>query len=220
MINLSTSSLLVDLKRTDYLQCLEFQRQLRVLRSEDKIPDTYIFTEHNPVYTIGRTGNPENYPGINPIRTERGGDVTYHGPGQIVLYPIIRIGTANKINVGEMINYILGIFEKTLSSMNYEVSRGQEPGLWINVNGVKRKVASFGMRIENGVTMHGVSLNYSSEVLEGFKKIKPCGLDPESMYFVNSSYEDLKANLEENIKKNYIKCDISDISNFTHFLNF
>ncbi|MGP6220580.1 lipoyl(octanoyl) transferase LipB [Caldiplasma sukawensis] len=211
---------MVDLKRTDYLQCLEFQRQLRVLRSEDKIPDTYIFTEHNPVYTIGRTGNPENYPGINPIRTERGGDVTYHGPGQIVLYPIIRIGTANKINVGEMINYILGIFEKTLSSMNYEVSRGQEPGLWINVNGVKRKVASFGMRIENGVTMHGVSLNYSSEVLEGFKKIKPCGLDPESMYFVNSSYEDLKANLEENIKKNYIKCDISDISYFTHFLNF
>lgn len=217
MINLSTSSLLVDLKRTDYLQCLEFQRRLRVLRSEDKITDTYIFTEHDPVYTIGRTGNPENYPGIDPIRTERGGDVTYHGPGQIVMYPIIKIGTANRINVSEMINYILKILENAIISLNYEVSRDEEPGLWINVNGVRKKVASFGMRIENGVTMHGVSLNYSNEVLYGFKKIKPCGIDPESMYFVDSSYDQLKMLIEENIKKNYKKCEISNISYFTRF---
>ena len=91
MENRYTSNLAIDLGQIDYLECLEFQKDLVSRRLNNSIPDVILFLEHPPVYTTGRRDDPSNYGSIDVIKTERGGDVTYHGPGQLVIYPILKI---------------------------------------------------------------------------------------------------------------------------------
>lgn len=166
----------------DYSGCLNLQRKLqqRVISSDCGAGGYLLLVEHKPVITIGRYGSPENIlispenmnkRGIEFYKIDRGGDVTIHGPGQLVVYPIISLkhnnmGVKNYVEMLEnvVINvlYNFGITAKKL--------RGY-PGVWVN----NKKIASIGIYIRRSVTMHGFSLNINNDI-SFFSCIVPCGL--------------------------------------------
>ena len=188
MINHSTSNLTADLGIIGFEESLEIQHRLRELREQDLIGDIILFLEHPSVYTVGRHPDPKNFPFIDVIRTERGGDVTYHGPGQLVIYPIMKIGTPEKVDVRKYVNMIQEIIIKSIESLGFHCHLGDEHGIWVydSPDG-DRKVASLGMAIVRGVAFHGISINLTAEVLEGFSRINPCGMDPHVMGFLGIS---------------------------------
>ncbi len=210
MISRFTSSQFLDLGIRDYISTLDLQRQLQQKRVVDDIPDTFIFVEHDPgIYTIGRTANPENYPGLEPMLVERGGDVTYHGPGQLVMYPIIKVyneGEPRKVR--EFVNDIEEIVMDAMRKLGFKPHLGDEPGIWV-YNGPTgdRKVASLGMKLKSGVSFHGVSINYDKRPIDGFMRIKPCGLPPEIMGFLGVEKKILLENIKKEIGIRYEKLE-------------
>lgn len=191
---LYTSSLATDLGKISYEECLDLQLGLVDLRKKGLISDTVLFLEHDPpVYTIGRKSDPANWPGINPVKTDRGGDVTYHSPGQLVFYPILDLTVNGKIDVRRLVKGMEKVVIDALSDNGMETYVGEEPGIW--TRGTDRKVASLGMAISGHVSYHGVAINLTPEPLEGFMKINPCGLDPSVMGYVGVSRDDMIASL-------------------------
>lgn len=173
-----------------YLQGLELQRRLHEQRVADEIPDTCLLLEHQPVYTAGKrtalSDRPAGDPGAPVIDVDRGGKITWHGPGQLVGYPIIKL--AEPIDV---IAYVRAL-EQALIRMcaDFGVRACQvegRSGAW--VPGTERgpdagaagpltpdrKVAAIGARVSRGVTMHGFALNCDCD-LSWFDKIVPCGI--------------------------------------------
>lgn len=178
-----TSNLATDLGRISYDSCLDLQMRLAELRKAGIIGDTVLFLEHDPpVYTIGRKSDPSNWPGIDPVRTDRGGDVTYHSPGQLVFYPIFNLLENGKVDVRAFVRRIEKSVMDALLENGVETYVGEEPGIWTKDG--DRKVASLGMAIQGNVSHHGVAVNISPEPLEGFARINPCGLDPKVMGYV------------------------------------
>ncbi len=192
MINRSTSNLTADLGIIGFEEALEIQHRLRELREREFIGDIILFLEHPPVYTVGRHPNPNNFSSVKVISTERGGDVTYHGPGQLVIYPIIKIGTPEKVDVRKYVNMVQEIIIKSIETLGFHCHLGEEPGIWVydSPQG-DRKVASLGMAIVRGVAFHGISINLTSEVLNGFSRISPCGMDPQVMGFLGISRDEM-----------------------------
>lgn len=180
-----TSNLAVDLGRISYERAYEIQKQLVELIKEECNNGFLLFLEHFPVYTIGRKPIPENYSKVDVVVTERGGDVTYHGPGQIVVYPIFLISREEKIDVREYVHFVEDIVIELLEKAGYTAFVGEEPGIWIRTPEGDRKVASIGMAIDHGISYHGVSINLTNEAVQGFLKINPCGLDPSVMHYAN-----------------------------------
>ncbi|WP_393971262.1 lipoyl(octanoyl) transferase LipB [Oxyplasma meridianum] len=192
MENLYTSNLAIDLGTIGYDECLKIQKNLLSRRQKGTIPDTILFLEHHPVYTTGRKDEPSNYSGISVIKTERGGDVTYHGPGQLVVYPILKLWEKDgKIDVRSFVVKLEEIVIRSLERFGFQAFVGDEPGIWVSYGGKKKKVASMGLAIEKGVSYHGISINTGKEVLEGFSRINPCGLDPSVMGYVDINRMDL-----------------------------
>lgn len=192
MENLYTSNLAIDLGTIGYDECLKIQKNLLCRRQEGSIPDTLLFLQHPPVYTTGRKDDPSNYPGIAVIKTERGGDVTYHGPGQLVVYPILKLWEKDgKIEVRSFVVKLENIVINALGRFGFEASVGEEPGIWVSSGGKMKKVASMGLAIEKGVSYHGISINIGKEVLEGFSRINPCGMDSSVMGYVDINRGDL-----------------------------
>jgi len=166
-----------------------------------------IITEHNPVYTIGKSGNISNLllnddemktQGIEYYKINRGGDITYHGPGQIMGYPILDLD-----NFFTDINLYLRKLEEviinTLKSYDLEgFVIKEETGVWVkDSNGLSKKVCAFGIRASRWVTMHGFSFNVNPE-LNYFKNIIPCGIKDKGV----TSVSELK---NSNIEMNEIK---------------
>lgn len=168
----------------DYGETLRLQHRLHSLRSEGQIPDTVVTVEHPPVMTIGRRGNSENIlvsaetlakEGISVHRVERGGDVTYHGPGQLVVYPIIDLrerGCGLKQYVRNLEQAVI-ILLRELGIMGEQ--RAGFPGVWVDA----RKIASIGVYVKRWVTCHGLALNVCVNK-DHFKLIRPCGLEIET----------------------------------------
>ncbi|HOE17096.1 MAG TPA: lipoyl(octanoyl) transferase LipB [Syntrophorhabdaceae bacterium] len=164
-----------------YDEMLVMQRRINEARRQGAIPDTVIFLEHYPCLTIGAKGGRDsimvssellNKQGIQVYETDRGGDVTYHGPGQIVCYPIIDLHryacdvTTYARNLEEMLI-------RTLDSFGISAHRKEGfPGVWVDE---KRKIAAQGISVERWVTMHGVALNVCPDMVH-FGLIIPCGL--------------------------------------------
>ncbi len=209
MENHCTSSLYLDLGVQDYQETLLIQKRIHGQRCDNLIPDTFIFVEHKPVFTIGREAKPENYTGLNPILVERGGDVTYHGPGQLVMYPIVRVfNPGESPDLRKFVRWVEEIVTKSLENLGFSVHLGNEPGLWVS-NGPMgdRKVASVGMKVRNGVSFHGVSINYGKESLTGFSKIRPCGLDPTEMGYLGIEKNTLMKELVSTLNSRYGKIE-------------
>ena len=169
------------LGRCDYQKAWDMQHDILEKRQKGEIGDTLILVEHPPVITLGRNAVdsnvvvPEKYlkdNGIGIFNIERGGDVTYHGPGQIVGYPIV--GLRDKgIGIREFVEKLEVTFIKLLKE-NYDIDSGinpEFPGVWVGSN----KITAIGLAVKRGVTMHGFAFNVNTN-LEHFKLIVPCGI--------------------------------------------
>ena len=170
------SGYLVDLGRMEYGRALEVQRELAAKRAKGEIPDTLVLVEHEHVITLGRKTTPANFKPQNiPVfQVERGGDATYHGPGQLVGYPIILLEDHDvRRHVRNMEEAII----RTAKAFGVDGERLEgHPGIWVG----GRKLASIGVAVTDWVTYHGFALNANTD-LSYFELIRPCGLDPSTM---------------------------------------
>jgi len=170
------TGVLLDLGKLEYGTALELQRGLAEQRASGEIPDTLVLLEHDHVITLGRKTSPANFkPQDVPVfEVERGGDATYHGPGQLVGYPIILLQDH------DVRRHIRTIESALLAAVGRFGIKGERmdahPGVWVN----GKKLASVGVAVTNWVTYHGFALNVNTD-LSYFNLIRPCGLDPESM---------------------------------------
>ena len=167
-----------DLKRKNYLDTLQIQEGLRNQVLKNNNGNHLILVEHDHVYTLGKSANSSNVLNISCeiIQTQRGGDVTYHGPGQVVAYPIINL-KKNKIGVKTYVEMI----EKLIS--NILLDYGLKPHVPIKETGVwieDRKIASIGIHVSRGVTMHGLAINVNTD-LSYFDNIISCGIEGVKM---------------------------------------
>jgi lipoyl(octanoyl) transferase len=167
------------LGRVEYREALALQHELRDAVAEGRARNTLLLLEHPPVITLGRSANEganvlateaeRRRHGVDLVRVGRGGDVTYHGPGQLVGYPIRRIGRAVRPHVEGMAWAIADV----LGRLNVESWwHDDRPGVWTR----KGKIAAVGVDARGGVAMHGFALNVYTR-LEDFRMIIPCGLE-------------------------------------------
>jgi lipoate-protein ligase B len=172
---------LLDLGTREYGEVWELQRELVGKRQRDEIPDTLILVEHPDVITLGRGTHKENVlaPGDIPVfEIERGGDVTYHGPGQLVGYPIFLLRQPER----DLHVYLRNLEEALIRAVGRFGIAGERKEGWTGVwtPGGVRKLASIGVAVKRWVTLHGFALNVSTE-LARFGAIDPCGLKAATM---------------------------------------
>lgn len=145
-------------------------------RTADTIDELWI-VEHEPVYTQGRTGKPEHVlvPSDIPIvATDRGGQVTYHGPGQFVFYPLIDLRRRN-LGVRDLVSIIeLWVIDWLAQYGLSTYAKADAPGVYISLSGSDAKISSLGLRIRRGCSFHGVAINVDMD-LTPFQNINPCG---------------------------------------------
>lgn len=171
--------------RVDYAEALAAQRRLLAARRAGRVPDLLALLEHPHVITVGRS--PEGpagvlAPGDVPVvEVERGGAATYHGPGQLVGYPIMALGEDER-DVGRLLR---GIEEAlVLALARFDVAAGRRPGatgVWAG----ERKLASIGLALRGWVTFHGFALNVATD-LERFAALRPCGFPAATMASIES----------------------------------
>ena len=172
-------------KPVDYFKALEYQHRLLQARQNDEIPDMVVLLQHKSVITIGNRGrknyllkNLDEYKelGIDIYHVERGGDVTYHGPGQWVLYPIMKLGKKNVDSHG----YLFNLEEIAIRVLrDYKIKgfrKKNKSGAWTDDG----KIAAIGFRLKKWVTFHGMSFNVLDK-LNGFQTIVPCGLEGDQI---------------------------------------
>ena len=170
-----------------YEEAWELQRQLLAERADDLIGDTALFLEHPPVYTAGKRTEPHDRPidGTPVVDVDRGGKITFHGPGQLVGYPITKLPSHVLV-----VDYVRRVEEALLRAVaDLGVSSGRVPGrsgVWLPADGgrqsntaddarIERKIAAIGIRVSRGVTMHGFSLNADVD-LSWYERFVPCGI--------------------------------------------
>lgn len=169
----------VDFEALPYADVWQWQKQLVETRIQGQIPDVLLLGEHPPVYTLGRGTHPENLgdtQAIPVISVERGGDVTYHGPGQLVGYPIIQLAPGERDLKQLLLNIELALIS-TLAQFDLKAHRlPGKTGVWVG----DLKVASIGVAVKKWVTYHGFALNVCPDMTP-FHGISPCGFAPEVM---------------------------------------
>ncbi len=159
-----------------YVEGLELQRAVHRSVVAQKRPDTVLFLEHPAVYTAGRRTLPEDRPDVNTpvIDVDRGGKITWHGPGQLVGYPIVHL--REPVDVVGYVRWLEQILIDVLLGFNIESHRvSGRSGVWVGPAGREDKIAAIGIRVAQGVTMHGFALNCSNS-LAPYSQIIPCGI--------------------------------------------
>ncbi|HEX3724138.1 MAG TPA: lipoyl(octanoyl) transferase LipB, partial [Nitrolancea sp.] len=164
----------------DYRECWELQRRLAAARRTGRIPDLLLLVEHPPTYTIGRRGTRDhlligeatlNSVGATCYEVDRGGDITFHGPGQLVVYSIIDLGLTQR----SVRRYVENLETVVIESLrHYELEATIDPahpGVWLG----RDKIAAIGIAIHHGVTYHGFALNVDPD-LRYFSYMIPCGI--------------------------------------------
>lgn len=168
------------LQPIEYREAYERQKRLWSLRLSGEIPDSLLLLEHPPTFTIGKSGKLENLlltkealaqRGISLFFTDRGGDITYHGPGQLVVYPIIDLRNCGK----DIHRYVRSLEEAVIRTLaDFSIAAGRDEkhvGVWVG----PEKIAAIGVGVRKWVTMHGLALNVNPN-LEHFVLINPCGI--------------------------------------------
>jgi len=167
------------LGRIEYHRAFELQKELLQQRLKGQIADTLLLLEHPPTITVGKLGKLENVlaspaqlasAGVSLIFTDRGGDVTYHGPGQIVGYPILDLRERNR-DIHQYVHNLEEVLIRTLADYGIKSGRGyNHAGVWVN----DMEIAALGLSIRKWITMHGFALNVNTD-LDHFTLINPCG---------------------------------------------
>ena len=172
------------LGRVEYEEAHALQRRLAADRADGRIPDQLLLLEHPPVLTLGRTSDSAHIlvdaatlasRGIRVVRVERGGEVTYHGPGQLVAYPIVRLADRG-LMIRPFVRALEAAMIATCAANGVTAGRRDgHPGCWCDPDGATpRKIGALGLRIERGVSYHGVALNVTTDLVD-FELIDPCG---------------------------------------------
>ena len=223
LINKSVS--LHDVSTIEYVKGVEYQKSLfdeiisiksKNRKNQTSLPtkNYFIFCEHTHVYTLGKNGNNKNF--LADIKTQkkigasfhltnRGGDITYHGPEQIVGYPIIDLENFFT-DLGKYMRGIEEVIIETLNEFSIKAERSAgETGVWIDTKNNPRKICAIGVKTSRWVTMHGFALNVNND-LSYFDHIVPCGIS-------NKKVTSMKNELNVDIDKNEVKKII--IKNFT-----
>ena len=223
LINKSVS--LHDVSTIEYVKGVEYQKSLfdeiisiksKNRKNQTSLPtkNYFIFCEHNHVYTLGKNGNNKNF--LADIKTQkkigasfhltnRGGDITYHGPEQIVGYPIIDLENFFT-DLGKYMRGIEEVIIETLNEFSIKAERSAgETGGWIDTKNNPRKICAIGVKTSRWVTMHGFALNVNND-LSYFDHIVPCGI-------TNKKVTSMKNELNVDIDKSEVKRII--IKNFT-----
>jgi lipoate-protein ligase B len=170
-----SKTLLVDLRTREYKEIWELQLRLVELRARAQVPDLLLLVEHPHVITMGKSAKPENilHKRFPIYEVERGGDVTYHGYGQLVGYPIMDLAQRGK-DIRRYVRGLEGTLIETLDHFGISAQRIEgRTGVWI---GGQKKIASIGVAVRSWVTFHGFALNVSTD-LSCFSIINPCGYD-------------------------------------------
>jgi lipoate-protein ligase B len=167
----------------DYGEVLRLQQDLVAERQAGTIPDTLVLVEHPDTITLGRSARPDNVVDAGDIPVfaiERGGDVTYHGPGQLVAYPVFLLRESER----DLHRYLRGLEETILRTLaDFHIAGTRRPGLtgvWTADETGPRKLASIGVAVRKWVTLHGLALNVTTD-LARFAAIHPCGFDASVM---------------------------------------
>jgi lipoate-protein ligase B len=167
--------LYTDLGPMGYPAALALQERIVELKQRDPLADVILFVEHPHVYTLGRGGKVSNVLAVQEVpvmRTNRGGDVTYHGPGQLVAYPLIDLRSKLRKDVHRYLRNLEMSAIRTLKDFGLDgVRRPPYTGIWID----NRKIAAIGIAVRRGITFHGLALNVNTD-LSYFTRIIPCGL--------------------------------------------
>jgi len=172
--------IVVNIGRTKYADAWELQKQIFSARLKQRISDVLLFTEHDHVYTLGKAADNNHLlakdeellnKGVDVFWIDRGGDITYHGPGQIVGYPIIDLND----HYHDIHRYLRDIEEAIIRALQeYNITAGREPeytGVWVK----NEKIAAIGVKVSKWITMHGFALNVNTD-LSFFDRIIPCGI--------------------------------------------
>lgn len=169
----------LDLGRRPYRDVLELQRRIHTSVRDGYEPDTWIVVEHEPVITLGRQAKVENVllsaeelarRGVDVVPVERGGDVTYHGPGQLVVYPILRLERFRE--VVPLVRALEGAVIAACARFGIAGERwGEHAGVWVGRN----QICAIGLAVRRMVSLHGIALNVST-ALDYDRLINPCGL--------------------------------------------
>ncbi len=201
----------LDLGFSPYKKVWDLQRQMQKDRINSKIDDTLIFVEHESVYTLGKNANKDHLlqsidDSIDVFDIERGGDITYHGPGQLVVYPILDLTNYQK-SVSWYMRQIEQVTIDLLSEYNIEAIRDKGlTGVWVN----DEKIAAQGVKISRWVTMHGFSINVNTN-LNFYKGIIPCGIFDRGVTSMSQilgkslDMNDVKIIIEEKFNNNFKK---------------
>ena len=181
------------LGRAGYADSYRLQHQLHALRCQGKIPDIVLTVVHDPVFTIGRSGSRANIlvssevlaeEGISVYEVERGGGITYHGPGQLVVYPIIDLREQGR----DLKRYIRNLEQAVIDCLEElgiaGTRRSEFPGVWVD----GRKIASVGVYVKHWVTLHGLAMNVAVNKAH-FGLINPCGMEIEVVSLSDLSQE-------------------------------
>jgi lipoyl(octanoyl) transferase len=181
----------VHLGVVEYREAWALQERVRAARQADAIPDTLLLLEHPPVYTRGRRSTPGELAmgedwyrmqGIEVVQTDRGGQVTYHGPGQLVAYPIMSLRDLAK---PDDVHEYVRLMERAIIAAigDYGIEAGLIDGLtgvWVGSDpppaGDARKIGSIGIHVHKGITTHGLAVNVAND-LQPFEWVVPCGIE-------------------------------------------
>ncbi|OIR08157.1 octanoyltransferase [mine drainage metagenome] len=205
----TAGGLVEDWGRTAYADALARQEAAVADLIGGKRPDTLVFTEHNPVFTIGlRSGAQQHLlwgedvlarEGVEVARTNRGGDITYHGPGQIVGYPIVSLEPRRDLHA--YLRFLEQVLINTVGSLGLAASRNPgKTGIWIG----KRKIAAIGVAVRRWIAYHGFALNVSPN-LAHFGGIVPCGISP-----LEGTVTSIQAELGREIPRDEVKALLSE----------
>ncbi len=176
---MASHSRVLDLGLKPYREVWDIQHQLHEAVREDREPDTWIFVEHTPVVTLGRQAKKDNVllspellasQGVDLVEIERGGDVTYHGPGQLVVYPIRKLERFREIV--PLVRALEGAVIETVAEFGIAAERWSEhAGVWVGRN----QICAIGLAVQKMVSLHGIALNVATDLTYD-RLINPCGL--------------------------------------------
>ncbi len=175
------SCVFIDLNILEYKRALDLQIQTLNAKIDNRLVEDQIFlVEHPSVFTLGKRGGEEHLSvardflsakGIDVVQTDRGGNITYHGPGQAVMYPIVDL-EKNKIRVKDFVHGLEEIMKRTAADFGIDADRDERNhGIWVK----NSKIGSVGISIRKGISFHGLAMNINPD-LEPFSWINPCGL--------------------------------------------
>jgi lipoyl(octanoyl) transferase len=191
----------VDLGRLDYSTALALQQQVSALRQQESIADVLLLVEHPPVLTLGRNAHREHVVagddllsqrGISLFETNRGGDVTYHGPGQLVGYPILHLRSFTpSLGIVEYLRKLEEVLIRACADYSILTQRASgRAGVWTMPGGnvPEKKIAALGVHVARGVTTHGFALNVTTD-LKDFELIVPCGIRDRSVTSIEAEVD-------------------------------